>query len=83
MNWKGCGRKRSWLILRYHPGIRLDGLRKTMTKISSDSRFPERDMNPGPPEYEAGVLTNRPRRSVKERWTTLVQSTYKSQHTNH
>jgi hypothetical protein len=29
-----------------------------------DSRSPGRDFNPGPPDYEAGVLTNRPRRSV-------------------
>jgi hypothetical protein len=28
MNWKGCGRKKSWPNLRYYPGICLEGLRK-------------------------------------------------------
>jgi hypothetical protein len=55
MNWKGCGRKRSWPNLRYYPGICLEGLgkpRKTSVMIAS-----LRDLNLGPPEYEAGVLT--------------------------
>jgi hypothetical protein len=51
MNWKGCG-------------ICLEGLRKTTKNLSQDSRSPGRDLNPGPPEYEAGVLTTRPRRLV-------------------
>jgi hypothetical protein len=29
---------------------------------SQDNRSPGRDFSPGPPEYEAGVLTTRPRR---------------------
>jgi hypothetical protein len=29
--------------------------------LSQDSWFPGRDLNPGPPEYETGVLTTRPR----------------------
>jgi hypothetical protein len=35
-------------------------------KKSQSSRSPCRDLNPGLPEYEAGVLTTRPRRSVPE-----------------
>jgi hypothetical protein len=31
---------------------------------SRDNRAPSRDLKPGPPEYSAGVLTTRPRRSV-------------------
>jgi hypothetical protein len=31
-----------------------------------DSRSPDRDLNPGPPEYEVGVSTTRPRRSAKK-----------------
>jgi hypothetical protein len=31
---------------------------------SQDSRFPGRDLNTGHLEYEAGVLTTQPRRSV-------------------
>jgi hypothetical protein len=53
----GCG-----LILKYYPGFRLDGLRKTTKKFSRDSRGPE--SNPGPPEYEVGVLTTQPWGSV-------------------
>jgi hypothetical protein len=30
MNFEGCGRKRSWLNLRYCPGIFLEELRKIM-----------------------------------------------------
>jgi hypothetical protein len=35
------------------------GLRTTTENLSQDSQYPGRDMNLGPPEYEAGVLTNR------------------------
>jgi hypothetical protein len=34
-------------------------------RLSQDSRSPGRDLNTGRPEYEAGVLTTRPRRSVR------------------
>jgi hypothetical protein len=36
-----------------------------MKPFSQDSRSPRRDLNPGPPEYEAGMLTTRPQRSVQ------------------
>jgi hypothetical protein len=39
-------------------------MRKSMQNFSQDSRSPARDVNPAPPEYETGVLTTRPRRSV-------------------
>jgi hypothetical protein len=64
MNWKRCRRKRPWPNLRYSPVICLEGLRKNTKNLSQDSRCPGRDLNLGPPEYEAGVLTTRPRRSV-------------------
>jgi NADPH-dependent 7-cyano-7-deazaguanine reductase QueF len=35
-----------------------------MKNPNQDSRSPGRDFNPGPPEYETGVLTTRPRRSA-------------------
>jgi hypothetical protein len=63
-NWKGCGRKRLWPNLRYYPGICLDGLSNTTKILSQDSRSPDRDLNPKPPECEAGVLTAQRRRSV-------------------
>jgi hypothetical protein len=57
----GSGRS---LILMYYSGIRLEGLSKTTLNLSQGSRSPMRDLNPGPPEYEAGVLTTGPRRSA-------------------
>jgi hypothetical protein len=50
-------RKWSWSkILRYNPGICLEGLKKTTTNIIQDSRCPRRDLNPARHEYIAGVL---------------------------
>jgi hypothetical protein len=63
MNWKECGRKRSWPNFRHYRGICLDKLRKTTNKCQ-DNRSPRRDLNRGPLKYEAGLLTTRPRRSV-------------------
>jgi hypothetical protein len=63
MNWNGFGRKRSWPILRY-PGILLEGLKESSKNLSHDNRSPVRDLNPGTPGYQAGVLTSRPRYSV-------------------
>jgi hypothetical protein len=60
MIYKGCGRKRSCLNLRYYPDICLDVLRNTTKTLSQDSRSPGQDLNPGPPEYETGALTTRP-----------------------
>jgi hypothetical protein len=52
------------LILRYCPGILLKGVRNITKHISQDTRSPGRDLNLGLPEYEVGVLTTQPRRSV-------------------
>jgi hypothetical protein len=62
MNWKGCGRKRSWPNFKVLSQHLPDVLRKTMK--TSISRSQDRDLNSGPPEYEAGVLRTQPRRSV-------------------
>jgi hypothetical protein len=35
MNWKGCGRKQSWLVLRLHPGIFLKGKIKNLEEPQS------------------------------------------------
>jgi hypothetical protein len=40
------------------------GTEENHEKLSQVRRFPGRDLNPVPPEYEAGVLTTQPRRSV-------------------
>jgi hypothetical protein len=45
------------LILRYYPRIFPEGVRKAMKNLSQDSRSAGKDFNPGPTEYEAGVLT--------------------------
>jgi hypothetical protein len=44
---KGSGRG---LILRYYPGICLEGLRETTENLSQDSRSSGRDLKPGLPE---------------------------------
>jgi hypothetical protein len=55
MNQKGCGRKWSWPDLRYYQAFAWKYLGKPQ-KLIQDSRYPNRDLNQGPPEYE-GVLT--------------------------
>jgi hypothetical protein len=64
MNWKGCETKRSWPKLRYYLDIFVEGLRKTTRNPSYDNRSPGQYLNLGSPKYEAGVSTDRPRRSV-------------------
>jgi hypothetical protein len=44
-------------ILRYHPDICLEGLRKNTKKCSQDSRSPGRHLNPGPP-HPTAMLPN-------------------------
>jgi hypothetical protein len=65
MNYKGFGRKRSWPnfkeLSRHSPGGTEEKIREI--SISLAGRL-DRYMNPGPPEYEAGVLTTRTRRAV-------------------
>jgi hypothetical protein len=53
------GRKRSWPNLRFYPRICLEGLRKATKNLSQDNWSPGEDLKPGPPEYEAGMLTTR------------------------
>jgi hypothetical protein len=62
MNWQVFGRKLSWFKYKVLSGIRLEGLRKATTNFSQDSWSSDRDLIHGPPEYEAGVSTTRPRR---------------------
>jgi hypothetical protein len=35
----------------------LEGLRKPMKNLNQDRWFVDQHLNPGPPKYEAGVLT--------------------------
>lgn len=53
-----------------------DGVRKIHKKLSHDSRCPGLEMNPGPLEYETGVLTFRPRCSV-EKCREIARNTLK------
>jgi hypothetical protein len=43
------------LKLRHYPRIRPEGQRKTTKNISQEIRYSGQDLNPGHPEYEAGV----------------------------
>jgi hypothetical protein len=64
MSSKGCGRKRSltnFKVLYHYLPV---GTEENDENLSQDSQSPGRDLNPGPPEYEAEVLTTRSRSSV-------------------
>jgi hypothetical protein len=62
MDLVGSGRG---LILRYYLGIRLEELKKKLKPSIRIAGRQGRESNPGNPEYDVGVLTNRPRRSVE------------------
>jgi hypothetical protein len=62
---KGFGRKRSWPNFKVLPRKSSGGTKEKQETLSQDSRSPGRDLKPGPPEYEAGVLTTGPRRSMR------------------
>jgi hypothetical protein len=53
------------LIWRYYAETCLEGLRKTTEILIQDSGSTSRHWNPGPPKYEAGILTTRLRHSVR------------------
>jgi hypothetical protein len=58
MNWKGCGRKQSWLnfkVLSRH----LPGGTENYGNCQ-DSQSPGQDFNLGPPKYEEGMFTTQP-----------------------
>jgi hypothetical protein len=59
------------LRVTYYPSICLQELKKITKNLSQDSRPPVRDLKPGAPEYKAGVLATRPRRSVTK-WKILI-----------
>jgi hypothetical protein len=59
-NWKECGRKLSWPSLRYLPG----GGEENHKKLSKQ-QVSVLKSEPGPPKYEAVVLTTLLRCSVK------------------
>jgi hypothetical protein len=63
--WKEFGKKQFWSNFKYYPGIRLEGLRKITKNLSQDSLSPGRDSNPRRSEYVAGLLTVRPRCSIR------------------
>jgi hypothetical protein len=64
MNWKGCGSKRSWSNVKVLHQNLPGRTEKTTENLNHDSLSPGRNLNPGSPEYEAGVLTTRPQSSV-------------------
>jgi hypothetical protein len=44
-----------WTNVRHYPHISLDSLRKNHTNLCQDGWILGEDLNPGPPEYKAGV----------------------------
>jgi hypothetical protein len=72
MNWKECKRKWSWPNLKYHTGIFLNGPRKTTKDLSYGLQG--RNVNPGPTEYEAGVLTTGHRCSELDQYKNDIRT---------
>jgi hypothetical protein len=64
MNWKGCERKRSGPDFKALSENLLRGTEKTTKTLSEYRRSPGRDLNLGPPDNEAGVLTTPPRHDI-------------------
>jgi hypothetical protein len=58
--------KRPWPNFKVLSRNSPEGTDENHKNISQKSRSPGRDLNPGPPEYEAGALTIRPRCSVQD-----------------
>jgi len=69
MNWKGCGRKRSWRIVRCCTNTCLEVRRKNMKYLSRDSRSAGQDSNSRHPKIEARRPATEPRHSVWRRGT--------------
>jgi hypothetical protein len=65
---KGFGRKRSWPNCKVLSRNLSGEIEKNHENLSQNNRSPGRDLKPGPPAYEAGVLTSRQRRSVPTKY---------------
>jgi hypothetical protein len=52
------------LGMQFRNGEDVVVLRKPTKRLSQDNRSPSLDLNPRPPAYKVGVLTNCPRRSI-------------------
>jgi hypothetical protein len=71
--------KRSWPnLLKYYAGIYLEGLRETTKTSMRIAGLRGRESNPRRTEYEVGVLTTRPRRSIWGRVELLACVLYNS-----
>jgi hypothetical protein len=62
---EGFGRKRPWPIFKVIYRNLPVGSEENTKVLRQDSWSPGLDLNPGPPKYDTGVLTPRPRRSVR------------------
>jgi hypothetical protein len=58
------GRKRLWPTFKVLSYNLHGGTEENHENVSQDNRSPGQDLNPGSPEYEAGVIATRPQRSV-------------------
>jgi hypothetical protein len=58
MTWKGFGKRRPWPNFKVLTGNSLGGTGKNHENLHQDILYPGRDLNPEPPEYEAGPLDN-------------------------
>jgi hypothetical protein len=65
MNWKGCGKKRSWPNFKVLSRHLRSGTDKNTKRLSQDSQSPGWSLNPGLTEHEAGAFYSLPRLSVR------------------
>jgi hypothetical protein len=64
INCKGCERKRSWPNYKVRSRNLPIGTEENHEDLNQDNRSLSRDLNLGPPENEARVLSTRSRRSI-------------------
>jgi hypothetical protein len=64
MNWKGFGKKQSWLNFKVLSQHLPQGTEENHKEKSQNSWSPGWDLYLRHPEYETGVLTTQPQRSV-------------------
>jgi hypothetical protein len=74
VNWKGCGRKGLQLSQRHYS--RFPGTTEEIQKMSHYDLFSSEDLNLKVPEYEEGMQTIRPRRSLKNNKKTTKKGAH-------
>jgi hypothetical protein len=78
MNWKECGRKRSWPNLRYCPGDWREWLGKTVKHLNQDNRCSGQDLGRNVEDYKL----NWTEQNILRGWRILIISSSSRQFVN-